>query len=111
MALMAVGCKGSESEGPPAVATVEVSPATATVEVGATTQLSATPRDAGGTALTNPVVWNSANPTVASVNSTGLVSGVAVGAVVITATSSGKQGTANLRDDGKGFQPSESEVT
>jgi uncharacterized protein YjdB len=95
IALTTLGC-GSESEGPPAVATVDVSPATATVEVGATTQLSATPRDAGGTALPNPVVWSSAAPTVASVNATGLVTGLAVGAAAITATSSGKQGTANI---------------
>ena len=81
---------------PPApVATVSVSPASSTMLVGATVQLSATTRDANNNVLTGRVVtWASANPGVASVNSTGLVTGVGAGSTTITATSETKTGTA-----------------
>ncbi|HEV8509924.1 MAG TPA: Ig-like domain-containing protein, partial [Gemmatimonadales bacterium] len=78
-----------------AVATVTVNPATATLVIGGTRQLTATLRDAAGTVLTGRLIsWMSDNPLVAAVNSTGLVSGVAVGATTITATSEGKSDTA-----------------
>ena len=81
---------------PPApVATVSVSPASSTLLVGATVQLSATTRDANNNVLTGRVVtWASANPGIASVNSTGLVSAVGAGSTTITATSETKTGTA-----------------
>src|SRR6266513_1521652 len=51
-----------------AVASVTVSPATASRQVGQTVQLTATPRDASGTALTGRVVtWASSNPAIATV--------------------------------------------
>jgi uncharacterized protein YjdB len=90
--VVAAGC--SKNEGPPAVASVAVSPGIATTEVGTTTQLSATPRDANGNALTNPVEWRSGTAAVASVSGTGLVTGVSVGTATITATSGGQSGTA-----------------
>src|SRR5438552_9551624 len=86
------------NEGPPAtVASVTVTPRTLTVGVGATAQLTATPKDANGTALTGRVVtWASDNTTVATVSSMGLVGGVAQGQATITATSEGQSGTAAL---------------
>ncbi len=79
------------------VASLAVSPASATVSVGATQQLSATPKDAAGNVLTGRVIaWASANPAIATVSATGLVTGVAAGAVTITATSEGKSGTASV---------------
>ena len=64
------------------VASVTVSPATASRQVGQTVQLTATPRDASGTALTGRVVtWASSNPAIATVTGSGLVSGVAAGVV------------------------------
>src|SRR5207247_1451655 len=58
------------------VASVTVTPASASVQQGATVQLTATPRDANGTALTGRVVtWGSNNTAVATVSSSGLVSG------------------------------------
>jgi uncharacterized protein YjdB len=79
------------------VASVTVSPAAASVSVGATTQLTATPKDANGTALSGRVVtWGTSNPAVATVSPSGLVTGVAVGAATITATSEGQSGTAAL---------------
>lgn len=79
-----------------AVNSVEVTPAVGAVSVGATLQLTATPRDAGGGPLDRPVVWTSSDPAIATVNATGLVTGVATGPVTITATSQGKAGTAAL---------------
>lgn len=93
----AVACSGGDSSGPPAVASVSISPAAASVEVGQTQQLSASPRDAAGNALTNPVTWSSASSTIASVSGSGLVTGVSVGTTTIAAASGGQQGTATIQ--------------
>src|SRR5881397_2134535 len=79
------------------VASVTVSPASASVQAGSTTQLTATPKDAGGTALTGRVVtWSSNNTAAATVNGSGVVSGVAAGTATITATCEGKTGTTDV---------------
>src|SRR5213076_1246794 len=79
------------------VVSVDVTPATATVHSGQTVQLTGTPRDANGAALSGRVVtWSSSNTSVATVNSSGLVSGVTPGSATITATSEGKSGTASV---------------
>src|SRR2546428_11758880 len=86
------------NEGPHApVASLAVAPQTLTVGVGATAQLTATPRDANGAFLAGrSVTWASSNTAVATVNTTGLVTGVAEGQATITATSEGESGTAAL---------------
>ena len=82
---------------PPPVATVTVSPAAASVAVGATLPLTATLRDSAGNVLSGrSVSWTSSTPALATVAPTGFVTGVAVGAATITATSAGKSGTAAL---------------
>src|SRR5207247_4474848 len=82
---------------PVPVASVEVTPATASVQAGQTVQLTATPRDAGGTPLSGrTVTWSSSTPAVATVSSSGLVSGVTPGSATITATSEGKSGTSSV---------------
>lgn len=63
---------------------VTVSPATASIAVGATTPLTATMSPSNATNKT--VTWSSSNPAVATVNSAGLVAGVAAGGAMITAT-------------------------
>src|SRR5438874_1587686 len=79
------------------VASVDVTPPTATVQTGQTVQLSATPREANGAALSGRVVtWTSSNTSVATVSPTGLVTGVVAGSATITATSEGKSGTASI---------------
>ena len=79
------------------VAAVDVTPATTSVEVGTTRRLTATPRDADGAPLTGRgLTWSSANPVIASVDTAGVVTGVAPGTVMITATSEGKAGTASV---------------
>src|SRR5207247_3359231 len=80
-----------------AVASVVVSPATASRQVGQTVQLTATPQDASGTALTGRVVtWASSNTAVATVNGSGVVTGMAAGPATITATSGGESGRAEI---------------
>jgi uncharacterized protein YjdB len=82
---------------PAPVSTVTVSPPTPTVVIGTTTTLAATTKDALGAVLTGrSVTWSSANNAIATVNSNGVVTGVALGTVTITATSEGKTGTALL---------------
>jgi ricin-type beta-trefoil lectin protein/Big-like domain-containing protein len=79
------------------VAAVAVSPASASLTVGGTQQLSATPKDASGNALTGrAVTWASSAPAVASVSGAGLVTAVAAGTATITATSEGISGTASV---------------
>src|SRR5207247_1918565 len=79
------------------VASVAVSPVAAGLTVGATTQLTATPEDSTGTALTGrAVTWATSNAAVATVSASGLVTGVAAGSATITATSEGQSGTSAL---------------
>jgi len=79
------------------VASVTVSPSSANVAITGTVQLTATPKDANGNPLTSRAIsWSSSDNTIATVNSSGLVTGVAAGTVTITATSEGKSGTASI---------------
>src|SRR5205823_3651362 len=87
----------SASTPPVPVAAVEVAPAAASVEAGGTVQLTATAKDVNGTPLTGrSVSWSSSNTSVASVTSSGRVTGVAAGSATITATSEGKSGTSAI---------------
>lgn len=79
------------------VASVTVAPDTATIQAGASTQLTATTKDANGNTLTGrTVTWSSSNPGAAVVDQNGKVTGVAPGTATITATSEGKSGTAQI---------------
>lgn len=81
------------------VNTVTVTPADTTVRVGNTVQLTATLRAANNSVLTGrTVTWASSDATIASVNGSGLVTGVAASSqfVTITATSEGKSGSARV---------------
>src|SRR5205823_10069444 len=78
------------------VASVTVSPTTVSVQAGQTVQLTATPKDANGTALSGrTVTWASSNVGVATVSG-GVVSGVTAGSVAMAAPS-GVQGRAQPR--------------
>ena len=77
---------------PEPVVTIDIEPAAPGVAVGETVQLTATPRDASGEALSGRTVsWSSANPAIASVSQGGLVTGVTGGSAEITATIEGVQ--------------------
>jgi len=82
---------------PAPVASVALSPTSGSVAVGGTLQLSATPLDAAGNELVGrTVTWSSSNTARATVNTSGLVTGVSTGAVTIRATSEGRTASASL---------------
>ena len=79
------------------VASVSVTPTSATTVVGQSVSLTAVPRDAAGNPLTGRVVgWASSDNAIATVSSSGVVTGVASGTVTITASSDGQSGTATV---------------
>jgi hypothetical protein len=82
---------------PPPVASVIVTPTTSSITEIQTLQLAAVTKTPGGATVTGrAVTWTSSAPTIATVNSAGLVSGVSPGSVNITATSEGVTGSAAL---------------
>ena len=86
-----------EAIGLTAVAEVAVSPAVDSVDVGGTVQLTAAMRDSAGNALTGRTVsWSSSSTAVATVSTSGLVTGVAAGTATITATVEGRSASAKV---------------
>ena len=82
---------------PAPVASVTVTPPAPNVNVGQTVQLTATPYSSAGQALTGrTTTWSSGATTIATVSSSGLVTGVSAGSAVITATIEGKTATATV---------------
>ena len=74
-----------------------ITPSTATVAVGANVTLNAEVLDAAGKTLTGiKVVWASADPSIATVSSSGVVTGVATGVVHIAASAVGKNAIAEV---------------
>jgi uncharacterized protein YjdB len=80
-----------------AVATVAVEPTTATIDAGGTVSLRAVARDGAGNVLSGrPVTWVSSAPAVATVASTGVVTGVSAGTVSVYATVEQRTGSAQV---------------
>jgi pectate lyase len=78
-------------------ASVTVSPTAATLSTGSTQQFSATVKDANGATISAPsLAWTSSNPTVATVDANGLVTGREAGSATLTAKSDDASGTASL---------------
>jgi len=77
---------------------ISITPDNPSITVGATVQLTA--RDASGNPVT--AVWTSATPSVATVSSSGLVTGVAAGASVITAKVGNKKAMTTVTVTGGG---------
>lgn len=93
---LAAACSG-DSSGPPAVASVDVSAPASDLQVGGTLQLTATAKDAKGNALTGRTIsWASVSPAIATVSSSGVVTGVTAGSATITATIEGKSGSQTV---------------
>jgi hypothetical protein len=82
---------------PVPVASVALQVDTATLLAGATHQMEATLRDAGGNLLSDrTITWSSSNEEVATVSASGLVRGISAGATTVTASSEGQQATAQI---------------
>lgn len=88
------GCNGDDSTA--ALSTVQVTPTTSTVTIGATQQLTVTAIYGNGTTrdVTASATFSSLSPAVATVSTTGLVTGVSGGSAVIQATALGVSGSA-----------------
>jgi trimeric autotransporter adhesin len=81
----------------PPVATVAVASPLSTLQPTQTTQATATLLDASARpALNRTVVWSSASPAVATVSTSGMITAVAGGTAVITATSEGVAGSKTI---------------
>lgn len=99
--VLAAACAGSDStsprsNGPDNDFVVQIAAHSATVATGSTLQLSAAVMTRGGTASNSAVAWSSADPAVASVTPTGLVSALAVGPARIVARAGSGADTAQL---------------
>lgn len=73
---------------PPVLTSISINPTNPTINVKGTVQLSATCKDQNGNTMTCPILtWTSSNTSVATVDSTGKVTGVSVGNANIIASS------------------------
>jgi uncharacterized protein YjdB len=75
-------------------ASVVVTLAVSSFPVGDSTSATAVVRDSRGRPLNNPVAWSSTNAAVASVSSSGVVTGVSQGSSSIIASSGNRSGSA-----------------
>ena len=84
-----------------ALESITISPQTPSVSAGSTQQLTATGLYSDGTTqdLTASAAWTSATVAVATVNGTGLVTGVTTGTSLVTAASGGKSGSTTVTVD------------
>lgn len=77
--------------------TLRVTPSTLTLAVGDTARLTGQLMESSGApAAGSPIVWSSDGPAVATVTSSGLVTGRAEGTATIRASSEGETGTAQV---------------
>ncbi len=87
----------SSSEAPQVVASLAVSPATLDIPMGSVQQLHVTARDASSRSINNPqLTYSSSNTAIATVSTTGLVSGKASGFDTITVVSGAVSTTATI---------------
>ena len=75
---------------------VTVMPSATSVAVGATVPLTAVVKDWNGNPTTATVAWATYDPSIASVDASGLVSGMSAGITTIAATARGATGTATI---------------
>ncbi len=99
--LLSSGCDGSgpsEPDGSRTVASITLAPEVASVARGETGQLTATVRNAaGGTVSDVALQWVSENPAIATVDSTGVVTGVSTGVTQVRASAGDVTGEAMVQ--------------
>lgn len=80
------------------VTSLAITPGNSTVRVGQTQQMTATATNSDGTTkdVSNTATWQSSNAGVASVSSTGLVTGLTAGSTTLTATLGTNSATTSL---------------
>jgi len=99
-AVVVWACGGAtevDQSGGDSIAAVVVSPSTSTVTIGAQVPLQASVRDAEGKLVSGvPVLWSVEDSKIASVSSSGVVTGIAVGSTQVAANANGKSGIAAI---------------
>jgi len=99
IASLLAACTGDNAGPPKPVVSVAVTPLTAPLPVGTTLQLTATPKDGQGNALSGrTITWSSSDSAVATVSQSGVASGVTLGAATLTAKVDGVAGATILGD-------------
>ena len=94
--LVCLGAGCSDMASAPAFP-LSVQPTSANISAGQTVQLTATPKDASGKALSDrPITWASDVTSIATVTDGGLVYGVAAGTATITGSSKSQTATATV---------------
>ena len=79
----------------PVLTSISVSPTTASINVGGVQQLASVCKDQNSSVMQCPTLtWSGNNSSIATVNSSGLVTGVSAGTVSVTANAGGK--TSNI---------------
>jgi hypothetical protein len=100
LVIASTGCGGVAGTPPPVktLASVSVTSSAPSVAVGATRQFTATATYSDGSTanITSTAAWTTATPAFATINSSGLATGVAVGSTMVTASLSGISGSASL---------------
>lgn len=92
-AALLAACTSDTTPPPVSVDRVDVTPPSASIPLSGSVQLTAIPRDARGNSLSGrTVTWASSAEAVASVSAKGLVTGMSLGATMITATVEGHAG-------------------
>ena len=92
--LVYVACSGGGGDGPAGVASVTVTAGASSIIVNGTTQATAVAKDGKGNVVSGKTAtWTSLTPAVASVNSSGVITGVAAGNATIQATIDNVPGT------------------
>ncbi len=82
---------------PVPVESIELSPLATSISIAATQQLQLVLRDASGNVLSGrAVTWSSSAVSVATVDASGLVTGVSAGVVIVSASSGAKVATATI---------------
>jgi len=114
--LLTAACSGGGGSTAPdassGVASVSLNVTSAQLGIGQNLQLTATALTNTGTVTAGSATWSSSAPTVANVSANGLVTGLAAGAASITATISGRTGTATVTVSASGSGlPLAAEVT
>jgi uncharacterized protein YjdB len=95
----AVNASSSLTVNPAVMTSIAVTPVNQSVASGQTQQFTATANCSDGSTkdLTATAIWSSSSPALASINSGGLATGVAVGTATITAASSGMSASTAIR--------------
>ena len=97
MSVIIWGCGSENSTAPPYLALIKVHLSNDTLAVNDTLQASVTGLDQFGQPfLVHSATWQSAQPSIATVNDAGRVVGASAGSVRITATSAGVSGSTGL---------------